>query len=44
MAGHSSYVLTLSTYADHINEDALAAPNVGRGTADTAANVIALHG
>ncbi len=30
--GHSTYVLTLTTYADHINEDEPAAPKVGRGT------------
>src|SRR6185312_15448183 len=29
--GHSSYVLTLTTYADYISEDELAAPKVGRG-------------
>ena len=28
--GHSSYVLTLTTYADYIREDELAAPKVGR--------------
>ncbi|ASW93899.1 site-specific integrase [Mycobacterium intracellulare] len=31
--GHSSFVLTLSTYADYIREDELVAPKVGRGTA-----------
>lgn len=31
--GHSSFVLTLSTYVDYIREDELAAPKVGRGTA-----------
>lgn len=30
--GHSTFVLTLTTYADYINEDELAAPRVGRGT------------
>jgi len=40
--GHSSFVLTLSTYADYINEDDLAAPKVGRGVADTG-NVVALQ-
>jgi integrase len=30
--GHSSFVLTLSTYADYITEDDEAAPKVGRGT------------
>jgi hypothetical protein len=29
--GHSSFVLTLSTYADYIREDEQAAPKVGRG-------------
>lgn len=29
--GHSSFVLTLTTYADYIREDELAAPRVGRG-------------
>ena len=28
--GHSSYVLTLTTYADCIREDELAAPNFAR--------------
>ncbi len=41
--GHSSFVLTSTTYADHINEDALAAPNVGRGVAAAAANVVELQ-
>ncbi|MGV0037842.1 tyrosine-type recombinase/integrase [Mycobacterium colombiense] len=41
--GHSSFVLTLSTYADYINEDELVAPKVERGTADIiTANVVAL--
>jgi hypothetical protein len=31
--GHSSFVLTLTTYADYIREDELAAPKVGRGVA-----------
>lgn len=31
--GHSTFVLTLTTYADYINEDEQAAPRVGRGTA-----------
>lgn len=34
--GHSSFVLTLSTYADYIPEDDLAAPKVGRGVVDVA--------
>lgn len=29
--GHSSFVLTLTTYADYINETELTAPKVGRG-------------
>lgn len=29
--GHSTFVLTLTTYADYINEDQQAAPKVGRG-------------
>ncbi|MCX2713765.1 tyrosine-type recombinase/integrase [Mycolicibacterium sp. J2] len=29
--GHSSFVLTLGTYADYINEDETTAPKVGRG-------------
>jgi len=29
--GHSSFVLTLTTYADYINEDEQAVPKVGRG-------------
>lgn len=32
--GHSTFVLTLTTYADYINEDEQAAPKVGRGIAD----------
>lgn len=32
--GHSTFVLTLTTYADYINEDDQAAPKVGRGTLD----------
>jgi integrase len=31
--GHSTFVLTLTTYADYINEEEQAAPKVGRGTA-----------
>ena len=34
--GHSSFVLTLTTYADYINEDDQAAPKVGRGTVSVA--------
>lgn len=32
--GHSSFVLTLTTYADYINEDEQAAPKVGRRVAE----------
>jgi hypothetical protein len=39
--GHSSFLLTLSTYADYIGEDELAAPKVGRGVADSTTNVVA---
>ncbi len=31
--GHSTFVLTLTTYADYINEDEQVAPKVGRGVA-----------
>jgi integrase len=34
--GHSSFVLTLTTYADYIREDDTAAPNFARPTAKTA--------
>jgi hypothetical protein len=40
--GHSTFVLTLSTYADYINEDDQAAPEVGRGTVSSRTNVVAL--
>ena len=33
--GHSTFVLTLTTYADYINEDEQAAPKVGRGVVTT---------
>ncbi|CDP89621.1 phage integrase family protein [Mycolicibacterium farcinogenes] len=39
--GHSTFVLTLTTYSDYINEDELAAPKVGRGIADVS-NVVHL--
>jgi hypothetical protein len=35
--GHSTFVLTLSTYADYINEGEQAAPKVGRGVIQPAA-------
>lgn len=38
--GHSTFVLTLTTYADYINEDEQAAPKVGRGTVELGANVV----
>lgn len=42
--GHSTFVLTLTTYADYINEDELAAPKVGRGTVSIASDsVIAMR-
>jgi integrase len=40
--GHSSFVLTLTTYADYIREDELTAPKVGRGMADILTNVTQL--
>lgn len=40
--GHSTFVLTLTTYADYINEDEQVAPKVGRGVAHGAASVVAL--
>lgn len=40
--GHSSFVLTLTTYADYITEGEQPVPKVGRETA-TASNVIALQ-
>jgi integrase len=39
--GHSSFVLTLTTYADYINEDEQAAPKVGRGVVGRG-NIVAL--
>ncbi|QRY51402.1 tyrosine-type recombinase/integrase [Mycolicibacterium septicum] len=38
--GHSTFVLTLTTYADYINEDEQAAPKVGRGVASNAGDVV----
>jgi hypothetical protein len=40
--GHSMFVLTLTTYADYINEDEQAAPKVGRGVVDISADVVEL--
>jgi integrase len=41
--GHSSYVLTLSTYADYIAEDETAAPKLARPVAAALANVVELQ-
>ena len=41
--GHSSYVLTLSTYADYIREDDTAAPNFTRPVAIAIDNVVDLE-
>jgi integrase len=41
--GHSSFVLTLSTYADYIREDELAAPKLPRPVADAVTNVVDLE-
>jgi integrase len=41
--GHSTFVLTLTTYADYIREDELAAPKVERGTARHANSIIAIE-
>jgi integrase len=41
--GHSSYVLTLSTYADYIREDDTAAPKFRRPVASTTDNVVELE-
>lgn len=41
--GHSTFVLTLTTYADYIIEDELAAPKVGRGVVQRAASVVNLQ-
>jgi integrase len=40
--GHSSYVLTLTTYADYIREDDTAAPKLARPVADAPSNVVGL--
>ncbi|MDR3658501.1 MAG: site-specific integrase [Mycobacterium sp.] len=40
--GHSSFVLTLSTYADYVREEEVAAPKVGRGVAARSGNVTRL--
>ena len=41
--GHSSFVLTLSTYADYIREDEQVAPKVGRGVVNTPSNVVGMQ-
>lgn len=41
--GHSTFVLTLTTYADYINEDEQVAPKVGRGTVGSACNVVSIN-
>ena len=41
--GHSSYVLTLSIYADYIREDDTAAPNFTRPVATAIDNVVDLE-
>ena len=41
--GHSSYVLTLSTYADYIREDDTAAPKLTRPVAAPTDNVVDLE-
>lgn len=38
--GHSSFVLTLTTYADYIREDDTAAPNFPRPAVKGADNVV----
>ena len=41
--GHSSYVLTLSTYAEYIREDDTAAPKLARPVANATDNVVDLE-
>ena len=41
--GHSSYVLTLSTYTDYIREDDTAAPELARPVAAPVTNVVDLE-
>jgi integrase len=41
--GHSTFVLTLTTYADYINEDEQVAPKVGRGVANLLSRVVPLQ-
>ncbi|POX84268.1 hypothetical protein C3469_26485 [Mycobacterium kansasii] len=41
--GHSSYVLTLTTYADYIGEDELAAPKLARPVAAAPEKVLPLQ-
>jgi hypothetical protein len=41
--GHSSFVITLTTYADYIREDDTAAPNRARPIAAAVTNVVVLE-
>lgn len=41
--GHSSFVLTLTTYADYINEEEQAVPKVGRGVLKQVSNVVEMQ-
>ncbi len=41
--GHSSFVLTLTTYADYIREDDTAAPNFARPVAKLPGKVVSLE-
>jgi len=41
--GHSSFVLTLSTYADYIREDDTAAPKLDRPVAAATEKVVPLQ-
>ena len=41
--GHSSYVLTLTTYADYIREDDTVTPNFARQVATVTDNVVDLE-
>jgi integrase len=41
--GHSTFVLTLTTYADYITEDDTAAPKLARPVGAAADNVVSLQ-
>jgi integrase len=41
--GHSSFVLTLTTYADYITEEEQAAPKVGRGVSEVKRDIVAIY-